>query len=62
MTEIKEGVQLKINKTIYTVVRVDGPYAIIRTLKGGQFCYGLSGIRTSQILPFTQEAQLKLTL
>jgi hypothetical protein len=60
---VKAGDRLKINDWKATVLKVDGNYALLKTDGGSQICYGILGIRPSQILKEEKPApgtQLKL--
>lgn len=50
MKEVVVGTRFKINKTIVTILKIQDGLALVEYPGGGKFCYGINGIRQSQIL------------
>jgi hypothetical protein len=59
MKELKVGSRLEINNWKATVIKIEGRFCLLKTDSGSQFCYGINGIKESQIMEEEAEPELK---
>ena len=52
--EPKPGMRVKINNWFAVILKIEGHLALLKTDSGSQFCYGVHGIKQSNIIAETE--------